>query len=221
MPKKTFYNLPNERQQEILTVAYREFTLYEYQTASLSRIIKNIGLAKGSFYRYFSSKKELYFYLLEKATEERFEKVEERINDPYLDLYELLLTNWKDKIEYESLHPIESGFFYRVLRERYNEEIGDIEIRLKKEITAKVEHLIIENYKDSVRKDIDQFLLAFAIVQFQFALYDYLSVRYNDDLVQNLHDGKPLFTLHEEEVIKIITAFTSIVKSGISNNQQP
>lgn len=218
MPEKTFNNLKEERQQEILNVAYREFTLYDYQTASLSRIIKQLGLAKGSFYRYFSSKKELYFYLLEKSTAERFEKVEERINDPNLDLYELLLTNWKDKIEYETSHPVESGFFYRVLRERNNVEIGDLEIKLKKEITAKVEQLIKQNYSDSVRSDIDPFLLAFAIVQFQFALYDYLAIRYNDDLMQNLQQGKPLFTLHEEEVIKIITAFTSIARSGISKN---
>jgi AcrR family transcriptional regulator len=217
MPENTFHNLSDERQQEILEVAYREFTLHDYQTASLSRIIKNLGLAKGSFYRYFTSKKELYFYLLERSTMERFEKVEERVNDPDLDLYELLLTNWKDKIEYEGSHPVESGFFFRVLRERSNEEIGDLEIRLKKEITTKVEQLIKQNYSNSVRKDINPFLLAFAIVQFQFALYDYLALRYNDDLLQNLRQGKPLFTLHEDEVIKIITAFTSIVKNGISN----
>ena len=219
MPEKTFHNLTNERQREILTVAYREFTLFDYQTASLSRIIKELGLAKGSFYRYFSSKKELYFYLLEKATAERFEKVEERINDPNLDLYELLLTNWKDKIVYETKHPLESGFFYRVLRERYNKEIGDIEIRLKKEITAKVEQLLQVKYAGSVRNDIDPYLLAFTIVQLQFALYDYLSLRYNDDLLQNQQHGKPLYTLHESEVIEIITAFTSIVKNGISKNQ--
>jgi AcrR family transcriptional regulator len=218
MPQKTFNNLPAERQQEILRVAYREFTLNDYQTASLSRIIKNLGLAKGSFYRYFRSKRELYFFLLERSTRERFEKVEERINDPELDLFELLLINWKDKIEYETSHPVESGFFYRVLRERYNEEVGDLEFRLKHEITLKVERLIRENYTESVRKDIDPFLLAFAIVQFQFALYDYLAIRYNDDLVQNLLQEKSLFTLHEEEVIKLITDFTSIVKNGISNN---
>lgn len=221
MPEKTFYNLTEERQQEILHVAYREFTLFDYQTASLSRIIKTLGLAKGSFYRYFTSKKELYFYLLERSTRERFEKVEQRINDPDLDLYELLLTNWRDKIEYEASHPAESGFFYRVLRERYNEEIGDLEFRLKKEITTKVEQLIKQNYLNYVRQDIDPFLLAFTIVQFQFALYDYLAIRHNDDLVQNLQQEKPLFTLHEEEVIKIITAFTSIVKNGISNNLKP
>ena len=217
MPEKTFFNLPEKRQQQILDAAYREFTLYDYQSASLTRIIKNLGLAKGSFYRYFDSKKNLYFYLLKKSTEERFVKVEERINDPDLDLYELLLINWKDKIEYEASHPVESGFFYRVLRERYNEEIGDLEIRLKKEITQKVELIIRQNHSDSVRSDIDPFLLAFAIVQFQFALYDYLAIGHNDDLVQNLQQGKPLFTLQETEVIKIITAFTSIVKNGISN----
>jgi AcrR family transcriptional regulator len=221
MPEKTFHNLPEERQREILDVAYKEFTVNDYRSASLSNIIKRLSLAKGSFYRYFSSKKELYFYLLEKSTGQRFEKVEERISDLKLDLYDLLLTNWRDKIEYETTHPIESGFFYRVLRERYNEELGNLEIRLKKEITEKVELLIMQRYPESVRKDIDPFLMAFSIVQFQFALYDYLAIRYKDDLVQNIRQGKSLFTLHEEEIIKLITAFTIIIKSGISNNQRP
>ena len=65
MPKKTFFNLSEERQNEILNIAYEEFVKNSYKHASLNIIIKNSGVAKGSFYRYFSDKMDLYKYLID------------------------------------------------------------------------------------------------------------------------------------------------------------
>ena len=62
---RTFINLSPERQKEIIENSLKEFALNEYQTASISNIVTDLGIAKGSFYRYFESKKDLYFYLID------------------------------------------------------------------------------------------------------------------------------------------------------------
>lgn len=64
MPNQTFFNLPAEKREQILQVAIDEFADNDYDSASISRIVARAGIAKGSFYQYFTDKDDLYGYLL-------------------------------------------------------------------------------------------------------------------------------------------------------------
>ena len=65
MPKQTFFNLPPAKREAILNIAIREFAENDYRSASISRMVAEAGIAKGSFYQYFDDKQDLYRYLLE------------------------------------------------------------------------------------------------------------------------------------------------------------
>lgn len=77
MPKQTFFNLPEEKRQAIINLAIDEFADNAYQNASISRIVAQAGIAKGSFYQYFADKKELYLYLIELALQEKAQFLQE------------------------------------------------------------------------------------------------------------------------------------------------
>ena len=64
MPNQTFFNLLDEKREQILQVAIDEFAANDYDSASISRIVARAGIAKGSFYQYFADKEDLYGYLL-------------------------------------------------------------------------------------------------------------------------------------------------------------
>ncbi len=64
MPNQTFFNLPEEKREQILQVAIDEFADNDYDSASVSRIVARAGIAKGSFYQYFVDKEDLYGYLV-------------------------------------------------------------------------------------------------------------------------------------------------------------
>ena len=64
MPNQTFFNLPAEKREQILQVTIDEFAENDYDSASISRIVARAGIAKGSFYQYFTDKEDLYAYLL-------------------------------------------------------------------------------------------------------------------------------------------------------------
>jgi TetR/AcrR family transcriptional regulator len=64
MPHQTFFNLPEEKRQQILQVALDEFAENDYDNVSISRMVARAGIAKGSFYQYFADKEDLYAYLL-------------------------------------------------------------------------------------------------------------------------------------------------------------
>lgn len=66
MGKKTRVSkAPEERKQEILKVAAELFIEKGYYEVSVEQIAEKIGIVKGTCYRYFSSKKELFFAALD------------------------------------------------------------------------------------------------------------------------------------------------------------
>ncbi len=63
MPKDTFFNLKEEKQQRILTAALQEIAASGYDKASVTRIVKDAGIATGSFYQYFEDLDDLFVYV--------------------------------------------------------------------------------------------------------------------------------------------------------------
>ncbi len=75
MPKQTFFNLPQDKQETLIDSAVKEFSRVPLNEASISNIVKQAGIARGSFYQYFEDKDDLFFFILEKyakQNEERF-----------------------------------------------------------------------------------------------------------------------------------------------------
>ena len=71
MPQETFFNLPNDKRNLIITAAMEEFSKSNYNSASINQICKKSKIAKGSFYQYFTDKLELYVYIMTLAIEEK------------------------------------------------------------------------------------------------------------------------------------------------------
>ncbi|EGQ25743.1 transcriptional regulator [Sporosarcina newyorkensis 2681] len=75
MPKQTFFNLPAEKQDNLLNAAKKEFSRVPLHEAVISNIIKSAKIPRGSFYQYFEDLEDLFFYILEeyvKRNNERF-----------------------------------------------------------------------------------------------------------------------------------------------------
>ncbi|MFL0194053.1 TetR/AcrR family transcriptional regulator [Clostridium sp. WILCCON 0269] len=62
MPKNTFFNLNEEKQESVMRAAIDEFLKYGFEKGNIGNIAKNAGIAKGSIYQYFKNKKELFLY---------------------------------------------------------------------------------------------------------------------------------------------------------------
>lgn len=65
MPSTTFYNLPAEKRERLLSAARAEFARAPYEEASVNRMIRAAGIPRGSFYMYFTDKEELFRFLME------------------------------------------------------------------------------------------------------------------------------------------------------------
>ena len=64
MPKITFHNLAAEKQLKLMTAIQNEFSRVPLQLASISNIVKEAKVPRGSFYQYFDDKEDAYYFLL-------------------------------------------------------------------------------------------------------------------------------------------------------------
>lgn len=90
MPKLTFYNLPKEKQQNLIVAAHQEFSNASLSEASIANIVKEAGISRGSFYQYFEGKEDLYFYLLNSYTAGRKNIFRETLQKTGGDLFETI-----------------------------------------------------------------------------------------------------------------------------------
>ncbi len=73
MPKQTFFNLQEPKKNKIIESALDEFSTYDFNTASINRIVEKAQIAKGSFYQYFEDKKDLYKYIIHHIMEHKMQ----------------------------------------------------------------------------------------------------------------------------------------------------
>lgn len=64
MASSTFINLKPTKQAKIRQALIHEFSWHSLATAQVARIIKNAGIARGSFYKYFADLLDAYIWTL-------------------------------------------------------------------------------------------------------------------------------------------------------------
>jgi TetR/AcrR family transcriptional regulator len=215
---KTFQNLTADKQEDVVRESLREFALHGYEVASLSNVITRLGLAKGSFYRYFESKQALYLFLLENCTALRLQFDSEHVDSTLGDLSGLLMEHYGAKIKFDKQFPLHSAFLYSVLQEKNNDELRDIHLENKQKILQVTQKVIAGLAKNkAIRKGVDINVLSFMIADMQVMILNYVQSRYQIDFRENIRNGKPLYSLPEREMLSIAKAFVDMLCNGVIN----
>ena len=114
MPNQTFFNLPEKKRQTITELAIAEFANNDYKNASVTKIVKQAKIAKGSFYQYFEDKKELYLYLVNLASNEKITFLQ-KAKPPESNLSFFPYLRWLFDVatQFDLTHPALSQIVYR------------------------------------------------------------------------------------------------------------
>ena len=114
MPKQTYFNLPESKRETFLVAAIDEFADHDYPNASISRLCKTAGIAKGSFYQYFEDKKDLLLYLIHLSIEEKQALVDSiEMPDPDVGFFDSIRVIFKLQTGYNIAHPRLTEVVYR------------------------------------------------------------------------------------------------------------
>lgn len=91
MPTKLFFELNHDKRKKIIDITISEFSNYGYENSSTNRIVKESGISKGSLFKYFPSKEDLYFYVLDSVTSELVESIEKNVHTLSPELFQRVI----------------------------------------------------------------------------------------------------------------------------------
>ncbi len=89
MPTPTFFNLPPQKHEKIVTAIKDEFARVPFDEVSINRIIHDAGISRGSFYQYFEDKFDMLNYILSDYHEQMFDMIKNSLNDNNGDIFKM------------------------------------------------------------------------------------------------------------------------------------
>ena len=155
MPSDTFLRLNEDKKKKLLDASFKEFSLNNFNDASINRIIKEAGISRGSFYMYFEDKKDLYFYLLEQYGEILADKKKKDLIKNRGDLFKMFQDNIEES--YNSFKNNNINFFKKSLEnitimEESKRTFGFRDKRLLNEL---IPNINLELLNDNARRHIE------------------------------------------------------------------
>lgn len=142
MPKQTFLELDNEKRERIIRTALKEFAAYGYAGSSTNRIVKESGISKGSLFKYFESKEDMYFYLIDTVALQMANDMAKDLSRLPEDIRERIIAYSVAEISWYMSNPIKGHFMISAASEK--EEIS-------KKIIEKYGEKGNEIYKDLLK----------------------------------------------------------------------
>ena len=217
MPKATFDNLAEERKQKFIEAAFDEFIQNDYEGASISRMVKKLGFGKGSVYRYFEDKRDLYFYLKELAEKQKMVMVMPVLKAHSQDFFEMYRSLFVVGLQFMREYPRYSQFLYNLSQEMKSQELGDMMIEHKRMAMAAFETEIGQYQKEKVlRDDLPASLIAFMVVEASTAISEYILINHKETFEEALKSPGEKFDLSNIELETISDAVISMLKDGIA-----
>ena len=132
MPKSTFYNLNKEKREKIEKALKNEFTKHTFEKASISNIIEEAKIPRGSFYQYFEDKEDALKYIIEDFVNDEKEKIKELLIQNKGDIFLTTLDLYSYFVD-KNYHEKEVKLFQNIINKLRNENVNIYKnIKLKK-----------------------------------------------------------------------------------------
>ncbi len=132
MPKSTFYNLNEEKREKIKKALKNEFTKHTFEKASISNIIEEANIPRGSFYQYFEDKEDALKYIIEDFLNDEKEKIKELLTQNEGDIFLTTLDLYSYFVD-KNYHEAEVQLFQNIINKLRNENVNIYKnIQLKK-----------------------------------------------------------------------------------------
>ncbi|SHH61926.1 TetR/AcrR family transcriptional regulator [Clostridium intestinale] len=131
----------DERRNEILDIAEKLFHIKGYDKCTINDILKEVGIAKGTFYHYFKSKEEVLDAIVSRYKDVVITRVNEVANNNFITLEEKLLGAFMsmriiDQLDSEminEMHKTENALLHQKILNQIVIDVAPILVKIIKE----------------------------------------------------------------------------------------
>lgn len=205
MPKDTFLNLPDEKKKNIYSAALEEFANKSYEKVSITNIVNNSNISKGSFYQYFEDKADLYKYIMNNIAEEKQFYLNDVLDiQDDIDFFDFIRVLFEKGIEFAASNPNMSKIADRFMKSTPE----NIKYELMHDMSHKADNIfrpLIENaiMKKQLRSDIDIDFTSYMLTSVSRSVSEYYLYKSSGE------------DLDMSEILLLADQMLSVLKDGI------
>ena len=196
MPKDTFLRLPKAKKLRIKNGAIETFNRLNYDEVTISDIVKDCDIPRGSFYQYFEDKFDVFKYLLAVVQEDKIKYMSFWIDKvgkiPFIELYpEMFKAGLKFGRDFPKLYRL--GYHLYAAQDKKVKEINDVLSKMG--IDMMESYIIKDQYSGYTKADVNPRIVATILYLIN-----------SRDILSMFYEGKTdsEIMMYIEEVLKII-----------------
>ena len=209
--RPTFERLKPDKKQQFIEAAFEEFALHSYQEASLNRLVKKLGIAKGSIYQYFDDKRALYFYLKDYVIAQKRAFMQSAMTTTPDNFWNWLEALFHHGLAFDAQYPVMNRFLYRYSQEKLIPEVAKDMVRYDQEAVDFFSSIIAQQQEQGrLKKQLDATLMAQLIVQISKTLLETLVPAGNKP-----NPIGPVIQASEAEYTRALRQLINILQSGM------
>ncbi|MDX8338878.1 TetR/AcrR family transcriptional regulator [Draconibacterium sp. IB214405] len=219
MPKETFIKLKEEKQKQIREAFLREFAIKTYDEASISMVVKQLGIAKGSVYQYFEDKLDLFMYLVNEsvAVKSKYTAVLKRENYPdfwayFSDLYEY-------GFQFDQENPLNSHFLHNLTQNLNSPSIKHFYNELLSQVITGFEKLAEYEVENGLfRSDVPVKTLGFFLYKLGSSIQEQLEISGIINPKESIQKGLPVYFGKKDELMQVVADYIKLAKPAFNKN---
>lgn len=220
MPKETFHNLPDEKKEKIKNAFLREFAVHPYDKASLSSVVKSLGIAKGSVYQYFDDKLDLFIYLIEECSAVKMKYIGHLKRKDFPDFWTYFRALYKEGVNFDLENPLESHFLHSLNDNLNSPSVKEIYDEMLTNIIAGFEKMAKHEVESGhFRDDIPIQTMGFFLYKSGRAINEQLEVTGVINPKESITKEKPVYERKVGELMQTVDNYITMLQQALDKEQ--
>lgn len=162
MPKDTFMNLNEEKREKVEKAMEKEFARATFEKASVSRIVKDAEIPRGSFYQYFEDKEDAIRYIVQKHISLEHKMMYELLLQTQGDIFDMAVLVF-EKMTNETKEIDKRELYKNIMKEIKKNNIDIFDENLKFDDLEQVKSIIDKNNLNIQQEDSLKYIMKILI----------------------------------------------------------
>lgn len=218
MPKETFYRLKPAKKKALIDAFLEEFSQHLYEDASITSVVKKLGIAKGSVYQYFEDKLDLYLYLKRECEKVKMEYIMHVKRENYSDFWTYYRELYSEGIQFDLEHSLKSRFLYNISNNERSSGLGDLHKEWRNQALEMFSTMIQNEINcGHFRDDIPVSTMAYFLYSISSGIGEHMQSIYKITFDTNEKDNEPVFAHHSKLLLQLIDEYILLLKDAFNN----
>lgn len=220
MPKNTFYKLEAVKKKKITEAFLREFSIKAFDDASITSVVKSLGIAKGSIYQYFENKLDLFLYLSHESAGVKMKYVGDIKRENYSDFWSFFRSLYESGITFDKENHQYSHFLHCIEKNINSPSIKELRDQWLDQIVAHFNQLVqFEVDAGAFRTDIPVKTMGFYLYKASISIHDYVGLFHGVNPQESIEKGEAVYANGKHnKLLETVDHYIQILKPSLEKS---